>query len=275
MKKLILLFSVLSLVACGSDDSPATVDENNNPNNPNNPDNSLTANVWKTVSYTNNGQTYEFTDCYNSTGNMALDMFVAYDFNNQFNEDNEVLRYSTCNPNLQTTGEFTFNNNVLTLNFDGDVWTADVTPMPDNHVRFDFTSSSQGTDVDGISVVLVKTTNEQVNEELPEEITGTWTLTDKSFEGVEVALSECEMESFLTFQATSQFTGAMSAMVEGNCVADGFAGQWFPQNDINFVLSTNGLEGSNSIRLLSNTTLRLSLEDSWTGEVTDYIYTRQ
>lgn len=272
MKKLILLFSVLSLVACGSDDSPATVDDNNNPNNP---DNSLTSNVWKTVSYTNNGQTYEFTDCYNTTGDMALDMFVVYNFNNEFLEGNEVLRYSTCNPNLQTTGEFTFNNNVLTLDFDGDVWTANVTPMANNQVRFDFTSSSQGTDVDGISVVLVKTTSEQANEELPEEITGTWTLTDKSFEGVEVVLSECEMESFLTFQATSQFTGAMSTMVEGNCVADGFGGQWFPQNDLVFVLSTNGLEGINSIRLLSDNTLRLSLEDSWTGEVTDYIYTRQ
>lgn len=271
MKKIILFFSLLSIISCSSDDSAQPVDPNNNGNAT--PETMLKTDLWKTVSYTTNGQTYEFVDCYNTTGDAAHYMFRTYNFNNEFVDDDTYVSFSNCDYNWESTGAYTFENNVITLDFNGDVWTGNVTFLTNTRIKIDFTSATQG-NVTGTSLTLEQTNTEGIEAGMPAEITGTWNLTGKMFNGNNVSLSNCEMQSTLTFQATSFFTGANYSNETGSCTSEQIGGQWYSQNALNFMLSTNAFDGSNMVRLLSANTLRISIIDSWTEDVTDYIYTR-
>ncbi|RZK03039.1 MAG: hypothetical protein EOO46_18135 [Flavobacterium sp.] len=148
MKNLILLLSFFTILSCGSDDdAPADISVD-----------SITG-LWKVVSSTADGFTFDYVDCDTPVAGMEP-LIGVYDFK----ADGTVDISSMCKPEDGTlTTSYSFEDSELSMVLNNDVeWKAKATALPDNKFKFDFFWNSDEGAVSGQSIIVQRTTAEEV-----------------------------------------------------------------------------------------------------------------
>lgn len=161
MKKCILLIAFLTLLSCNSDDNAAPPKADTSVE-------SITG-LWKVVSATADGYTFDFVDCDTPVDGIYPPIIGIYDFKANGN----VALSSMCKPEdgiHYTT--YHYENNVLSMLLYNDVefgddveWKAKATALAGNRVMLEFYWNASDGDVSGNSVTIQKTTLQEIEAE--------------------------------------------------------------------------------------------------------------
>lgn len=126
-------------------------------------------------------------------------------------------------------------------------------------------------------VVAADGTNGSKSNEISvqDPIIGTWQKTAEVEDGVEIELSECELQSTMTFSSNGNSSYKSYDQFEGECFFDSSSAEWYNNgnNEYGFLLTEEG-EVNEGLFSFSNNNNTLSFEDTFEGVVTEYIYAR-
>ena len=148
MKNLLLLLSFLTILSCGSDENAQA-------------DTSIASitGLWKVVSSTADGFTFDYVDCDTPVAGMEP-LIGVYNFK----ADGTVDISSMCKPEDGTlTTSYSFEDNELAMVLNNDVeWKASASALSGGRVKFEFFWNSDEGAVSGKSFILQPTTAEEV-----------------------------------------------------------------------------------------------------------------